>query len=53
MGCLFVIIFVVFLVVGYFVFVVRGSIVEILFEFVDNNIIYKLNEDILGKILEF
>ena len=39
-----------FLVAGYFVSVARGSEANILLESVDNNTIYKLNQDILDKI---
>ena len=39
-----------FLVAGYFVSVARGSEAKILLESVDNNTIYKLNQDILDKI---
>ena len=41
-----------FLVAGYFVSVARGSEAKILLESVDNKTIYKLNQDILGKISE-
>lgn len=39
-----------FLVAGYFVSVARGSEANILLESVDNNTIYKLNQDILEKV---
>ena len=52
MGCSFVITLAVILVAGYFVSVARGSEAKILLESVDNDTIYKLNEDILGKISE-
>ena len=41
-----------FLVAGYFVSVARGSEAKILLESVDDNTIYKLNEDILEEISE-
>ena len=52
MGCSLVITLAAFLVAGYCVPVARGSDAEILLESVDNNTIYKLNQDILGKISE-
>ena len=52
MGCSPVITLAAFLVAGYFVSVSRGSEAKILLESVDNNTIYKLNEDILEKISE-
>ena len=52
MSCSLVITLAAFLVAGYFVSVARGSEAKILLESVDNNTIYKLNEDILGKISE-
>jgi len=41
-----------FLVAGYFVSAARGSEAKILLESVDNKTVYKLNQDILGKISE-
>ena len=52
MECSLVITLAAFLVAGYFVSVASGSEAKILLEPNDNKTIYKLNEDILGKISE-
>ena len=50
MSCLLLFTLAAFLVAGYFVSVARGGEAKILLESIDNNTIYKLNQDILEKI---